>query len=105
MTKKSKQKFEYLENKNRFQVEKKAFFIVFEGLSVSKSCLRHESAPEAKTSLLFLLCIFVNGMEKEPSTKFCGILVRFHIVIKLHSFELSLSDVITEKCTNYLVEK
>ena len=32
MTKKSKQKFKHLENRKSFQDEKKAFFIIYEGL-------------------------------------------------------------------------
>ena len=31
-------------------------------------------------------------MEKEPCRMFCGVLVRFHEVIKLQSFEFSVSD-------------
>ena len=37
-------------------------------------------------------------MDKEPCTKFCGILIRFHEVIKLQSFGFSVSDVIPETC-------
>ena len=37
-------------------------------------------------------------MDKEPCTKFCGILIRFHEVIKLQSFGFSVSDVIPEAC-------
>ena len=33
-------------------------------------------------------------MEKEPCTKFCGDLVRFHKVIKIPKFEFSVNDVI-----------
>ena len=33
-------------------------------------------------------------MEKDPCTNFCGVLVRFHEVIKLQSSEFSVSDVI-----------
>ena len=36
MTKKQRQKFEYLEN---------AFFIIFKGISVTKNCLTPDSAP------------------------------------------------------------
>ena len=39
-------------------------------------------------------------MEKEPCTKFCGVLFRFHEVIKLQSFEFGLSDVITANVQN-----
>ena len=31
-----------------------------------------------KTSPLFLWHIFINSMEKEPCTKFCGVLISFH---------------------------
>ena len=43
---------------------------------------------------------FVNFIEKESCTKFCGILVRFHEIIKLQSFEFSLSDVIPANIQN-----
>ena len=33
-------------------------------------------------------------MEKEPCTKFCGDLVRFHKVIKIQKSEFSVNDVI-----------
>ena len=36
MTKKSRQKFKYLENEKSFQVEIKSTFIIFKGLSVAK---------------------------------------------------------------------
>ena len=45
MSKKSVQKLKYLENEKSFWGEKKAFFIIFKGLSVVKSRLRPESAP------------------------------------------------------------
>ena len=32
-------------------------------------------------------------MEKEPCTKFCGILISSHKVMKLQSFESGVSDV------------
>ena len=48
---------------------------------------------EAKTLPMFLWNNFVNFMEKDPCTKFCGVLIRFHEVIKLQSFEFSVSDV------------
>ena len=35
-------------------------------------------------------------MRKDPCTKFCGVLIRFHEVVKLQSFEFSVSDVIPE---------
>ena len=40
MTKRSRQKFKYLENKKAF-----IFFIILKVLSVAKSCHRSESAP------------------------------------------------------------
>ena len=45
MTKKSRQKLKYLEYERALEVKYKAFFIIFKGLSVDKSCLRTESAP------------------------------------------------------------
>ena len=39
-------------------------------------------------------------MEKEPSDKFCGILMRFLEVIRLQSFELSVSDIIPTDVQN-----
>ena len=42
---KVKQKFKYLENEKSFRGEKKAFFTVFKGLSVAKSCVRCDSVP------------------------------------------------------------
>ena len=44
MTKKSRQKFKYLENKKSFYGEIKVFFIIFKELSVAKNCFRRESA-------------------------------------------------------------
>ena len=40
MTKKSRQKFKYLETEKSFKGEIKSIFIFFEGLSGDKSCLR-----------------------------------------------------------------
>ena len=45
ITKKSIQKFKYLENENSFLGEIKSIFIIFKGLSVAKNCLRPKSAP------------------------------------------------------------
>ena len=45
MTKKSKQKFKYLEDEKSFQGKMKSIFIFFKGLSVAKDCHRPESAP------------------------------------------------------------
>ena len=39
-------------------------------------------------------------MEKESCTKICGVLVRFHEIIKLQSFEFSVSDVIPANVEN-----
>ena len=39
-------------------------------------------------------------MRKDPCTKFCGVLIRFHKVVKLQSFEFSVSDVIPENVQN-----
>ena len=39
-------------------------------------------------------------MEKEPGTKFCSLLVRFQEVIKLQSFEFSVSEVIPANVQN-----
>ena len=41
-------------------------------------------------------------MEKEPCTKFCGVLVRLHKVINLQRFEFSVSDVIPANVQNIL---
>ena len=46
MPKKSRQKFKYLENEKSFKDEMKAFFIIFEGLSlkqIKKNLLESES--------------------------------------------------------------
>ena len=39
-------------------------------------------------------------MEKEPCTRFCSVLVRFDEVIKLQSFEFSISDIIPANVQN-----
>ena len=44
---------------------------------------------ETKTSPIFSWHIFVNLMEKEPCAKFCGVLVRFHELIKLKVLNLA----------------
>ena len=44
MTKRSRQKLKYLENKKGFWREIKAFFVIFKGLSTAKYCFRPESA-------------------------------------------------------------
>ena len=36
MTKKSRQKFKYIENEKRFKLKQKAFFIIFKGLSLKQ---------------------------------------------------------------------
>ena len=43
---------------------------------------------------LTLLVNFNDFMEKEPCSKFCGILISSHEVMKLQSFESGVSDVI-----------
>ena len=53
--------------------------------------------PEPKSSPLFLLCSFVNFMEKESRTKFFYVLISFHRVMKLQIFEADVSDVIPAK--------
>ena len=69
MTKKSRQKLNILKTKRAFEVKKKAFFIIFKGLSVAKNCLRSESAPIT----LFRMGIFGaahgwGGGQKGPPT-------------------------------------
>ena len=39
-------------------------------------------------------------MDEEPCTNFCGVLTRFHEVIKMQSFEFSVSDVIPTNVQN-----
>ena len=51
MTKKSRKKFKYLENKNNFQGEIKIIFIIFKELSVTKTYLKRENAPLSKAFL------------------------------------------------------
>ena len=45
MTKMLRQKLKYLENEKTFRGEKKAYFIIFKGLSLVKIRLKPESAP------------------------------------------------------------
>ena len=47
MTKKSREKIEYLENEKSIwgEIILKTFFIIFKGLSIAKKCLRPERAP------------------------------------------------------------
>ena len=45
MTKKSRQKFKYLEKEKSFQDEIKSIFLQFSGRSVAKNCLRPETLP------------------------------------------------------------
>ena len=45
MIKESRQKFKYLENKKALREKQKAFFVIFNGLSVKEIYLRHECAP------------------------------------------------------------
>ena len=44
MTKKSRQKFKYLENEKSFQDKVKSIFTTFQWHSVAKNCLRPETA-------------------------------------------------------------
>ena len=50
----------------------------------------------------FLGHIFVKFIEKEPSTKFCVVLISFKEVMKLQSFEFDASDVIPANALNIL---
>ena len=50
--------------------------------------------PAAKSSVLLLWHIFVSFMENKSGKNVCGVLVSFHEVIKLQSFEFSVIDVI-----------
>ena len=60
MIRKSRQKFKYLENEKSFWGEIKSLFIIFKGLSVSKYCLRLESAPSSSS----------NSVDKEKCETF-----------------------------------
>ena len=46
--------------------------------------------------------IFVIFMGKEPSTKFCGVLIIFGEAIKLKTFELDATDAIPTNARNIL---
>ena len=46
--------------------------------------------------------IFVIFMGKEPSTKFCGVLIIFGEAIKLKTFELDAVDAIPTNARNIL---
>ena len=50
---------------------------------------------------LFLLHNFKYFMEKKPCAKFCGVLISFHKVMKLQSFESDVSDVIPVNVQNF----
>ena len=59
MTKKSRQKFKYLENEITLKVKLKAFFNIFIGLSFAKNCPRRENAPTTiKNQFMTSLCFF-----------------------------------------------
>ena len=45
---------------------------------------------------VILLHDFNDLMEKDPSTKFCGVLISSHEVIKLKSFESGVNNIIPE---------
>ena len=48
-----------------------------------------------------VFCIFfVNFIEKELSTKYCGVLIIFHEVMKLQTFELDATDVMPANLHN-----
>ena len=53
MTKKSREKFNYLENEKSFQGEMKSIFPIFKGFSVAKNCLR----PEIASVRILISCI------------------------------------------------
>ena len=42
------------------------------------------------------MAYFVSYLEKEPCTKLCGVLISFHEVMKLQSFEFNVSDFIEQ---------
>ena len=44
--------------------------------------------------------IFINFMEKEPYTKFCGVLINFNEVMKLQSVDFGVSDIIPANVQN-----
>ena len=52
--------------------------------------LLYPKLPETKTSILFLLHIFNNFMEKESCPKLFHVLISFHEVSKLQSFEFHI---------------
>ena len=56
MTKNSRQKSKYFENQNKFQGQKRAFFIIFKGLSVAKNYLRPDKVP-LKAIICTLFCL------------------------------------------------
>ena len=56
--------------------------------------------PSAKNSPLFLWHNFNDFMEKEPCTKFCGVLISSHEVLKLQNFESGGIDVIPANIQN-----
>ena len=53
-----------------------------------------KGGPEVKNSTLILKYNFNVFMEKGPCTKFYGVLISSHEVMKLKSFESGVSDVI-----------
>ena len=52
--------------------------------------LLYPKLPETKTSILFLLHTFNNFMEKESCPKLFHVLISFHKVSKLQSFEFHI---------------
>ena len=62
---------------------------------------QHEQkVPKTKTWPWFLWQVFVNFMEKEPCTKFCGFFNRFHEVKTIQSFKFSVTDVAAANVQN-----
>ena len=52
MTKMSRQKLKYIENEKSFRGEIKSIFTIFKGLSVAKNCIRPDSAPLSRRSII-----------------------------------------------------
>ena len=52
MIKKSRQKLKYIENEKSFRGEIKSIFTIFKGLSVAKNCIRPDSAPLSRRSII-----------------------------------------------------
>ena len=74
-------------SKNKSKQKFKVSFTVTEGLM-----------PE--TLPLSVFVYFCHFIEKKNSAKFCSVVIIYHGVMKLHSFELDLSDIITTDVYN-----